>query len=387
MEVKTLFSRNEQGTRHATWLELFYDLAFVVALTEISRRATGNLTMMGLFQSVFLFLPVVWAWMGHTFYSTRFDTDDYLHRILTLLQMLFALGLALTVHGALEELSVGFGLSYLSVRLILLALYTRARLRIPEVHGITTLYLSGFTLGVLIWTASFFVSPPLRFALWGISLAADLITPWLGIRLLSQNPVDTRHLPERFGLFTIVLLGEHFLTSTNVLDNIVWSPLDILTAVASFCLVALMWWLYFLYLQEWEGNRCIRGGQPFAYLHLLLWMGMLGNIISVEYLLPRGGDDIPLIVRGMLFGSVALWLFILAALDHTLRDSEKRRAQLSLGVAGLTLLLGFLMVQAPGFACVLSLITILFFHVSAQERWIHGRTQSMDVKVKANPAQ
>ena len=82
--------RKEEKERRATWLELFYDLVFVAVVSQLAENLDHNISLIGLLSFVALFVPVWFAWIGATFFATRFGTDDLAHRILTLLQMMAA---------------------------------------------------------------------------------------------------------------------------------------------------------------------------------------------------------------------------------------------------------------------------------------------------------
>ena len=103
--------------------------------------------------------------------------------------------------------SAGFAAAYSVVRLILVAQYARAR-TVPAARRLATHYLTGHGSAALLWLASAIVPAPERFAVWAIAFAIDLGTPWLAVRHNVEVPPDASHLPERFGLFTLILLGE-----------------------------------------------------------------------------------------------------------------------------------------------------------------------------------
>lgn len=107
---------NNNTQRHATWLELFYDLVFVVVISQLAHNLDLDFSLFGFIGFLALFVPVWWSWTGAAFYATRFDTDDLGHRFLTLLQMIGAAALAVNVSDGLGKDSAGFALSYAAFR-------------------------------------------------------------------------------------------------------------------------------------------------------------------------------------------------------------------------------------------------------------------------------
>ncbi|MEI1375203.1 MAG: low temperature requirement protein A [Nostoc sp.] len=103
--------------RRATWLELFYDLVFVVAVSQLAHNLNEDISLSGLFGFVVLFIPVWWSWIGTTFYANRFDSDDVGHRLLIGIQMLTAAAMAINIHHGLGESSLVLLFPILSVGL------------------------------------------------------------------------------------------------------------------------------------------------------------------------------------------------------------------------------------------------------------------------------
>jgi low temperature requirement protein LtrA len=235
-------------TRHATWLELFYDLVFVVVIFQLADNLEEDFSLYGFLGFLALFVPVWWSWTGAAFYATRFDTDDLGHRILILLQMVGAAALAVNVSDGLGNGSAGFALSYASIRIILVLEYVRTG-RSKSFSSATPLirrYTRGFLCAAILWIISAFIPPPFRFILWGIGLAIDFATPITAGKLQSQFfAPHISHLPERMGLFTIIVLGESVL---EVVAGVSGTKFDIY----SMSMLALglsipfsLWWLYF----------------------------------------------------------------------------------------------------------------------------------------------
>ena len=124
--------------------------------------------------------------------------------------------MAVSVPDGLGKNSIWFALSYAVTRTILVIEYLRTRRHVPEVHQLTTRHSIGFSIAAGIWLASAFVPPPIRFIFWIIGLGVDIGTPLLFTRQLSvQFAPHVQHLPERFGSFTIIVLGISILGVVN----------------------------------------------------------------------------------------------------------------------------------------------------------------------------
>ena len=114
---------NIEKERHASWLENFYDLIVAIVVFQLSSILNHNVSISGFLAFIALFIPVLWSWMGVTFYNTRFETDDLGHRLLTLLQMAQLAFMAVCVSDGFGKYSSGFALSYAAIRAILVIQY------------------------------------------------------------------------------------------------------------------------------------------------------------------------------------------------------------------------------------------------------------------------
>jgi hypothetical protein len=201
-------SANSAAGRRATWLELFFDLIFVAAVAQVGAPLHANYSFVALARYAFLFFLIWWAWLGHTLYSTRFDTDDSVQRVLTLVQMFTVTVMAANASEALNSRSAaGFGAAYAVMRIILVLQYVRAR-RVERSKRLTNYYAAGFGLAALLWLVAAFLNAPERFWIWGAALAVEIATPIFCADHDHELPPHPEHLPERFGLFTIILMGE-----------------------------------------------------------------------------------------------------------------------------------------------------------------------------------
>jgi low temperature requirement protein LtrA len=278
--------------RHATWLELFFDLVFVVAVAELGQSLTGDPTLHGFFAYLGLFVPVIWAWEGFTFYANRFDTDDLTYRVLILLAMFAVAALATNTPEAIDTGGRAFAVSYVFVRLVLLALYARAIRYVPEARPLSVLYFRVFTAGTLIWIVSIAVPPPGRWWLWAFALVLELAAPFVAWGRLPRAAVDPRHLPERFGLFTIIVLGESVLSVVLGVADTTWEVDSGFTAAGGFVIAAALWWIYFDFLDESVVRRGRISGLVFTYAHfpVLIGIATVGVGVKLE-ILAAGGEE------------------------------------------------------------------------------------------------
>jgi len=194
--------------RSATWLELFYDLVFVVAVAALGHRLLVDHSLQGVVVFAALFVPLWWSWASYTFYADRYDTDDLGQRLLAVAQMVAIALMAASMSGGETDSTTAFAVWYLSARTVLLLMYLRAYRHVEATRNLVGGYLRGFTLGAIPWALSIWVPEPWRYVLWGLGLAIDFATPWILRRAQANAPLSPSHLPERFGLFTILVLGE-----------------------------------------------------------------------------------------------------------------------------------------------------------------------------------
>ena len=289
--LRTVVSTDSED-RRATWLELFFDLVFVAAVGQLANALAAEPTAVRFFEFVGVFVPVWWMWTGFTFYANRFDTDDLVYRLLTLLAMFGVAILATTVPGVFEGATVGFPIAYVGVRLVLLALYARASRHVPEARAVAGTFLLAFGTAALIWTASVFTPAPWCYVLWGVALTVELVSPFRAWRLLRTAPIHPRHIPERFGLLTLIVLGESVLAVVLAVSKVSWVTGSTVAATAGFLVASSLWWIYFEFLDEGVvTSRGIVGGLTYTYMHFFVVAGLAALGAGVKLaILAAGGD-------------------------------------------------------------------------------------------------
>jgi low temperature requirement protein LtrA len=241
-----------EAHRASSPLELLFDLTFVVAIAQIASELAHSieeghaLTQLGPFLMVLF--AIWWAWMNFTWFASAYDTDDVPYRLMTLLQMGGVLVLAAGVPTAFSDqdfLAVTIG--YLIMRIGLVGQWLRAAIQHEEGRTTALRYAIGITVVQGIWFARLAI-PEVPWWTFVIAAALDLaVPPWA--ERTGTTAWHPHHIAERYGLFTIILLGESVLASTAgvqaaVADDI---PPNLITiAVCGLIILFGLWWIYFL---------------------------------------------------------------------------------------------------------------------------------------------
>lgn len=369
-----LRTRDEEE-HSATWTELFYDLVFVVAVSRLVGRLLEAPGAGGVFEFALLFTILWWAWASFTFYANRYDTDDVIQRLLALGQMIAVAGMAASIgrgdqsFGAISQL---FAASYASARLALVLMYWRAWRNVPETRTLVRGYLLGFTLEVVLWAASVVLPVPLRYVLWALGLGVSFATPWLMRREQARVPLSVSHLPERFGLFTILVLGESIAAAVTGVEHEDWALPATVVGIAGVVTAASVWWVYFDNLEGAvvrRDERRTRDWRPTAwiYAHLPLTLAIaLAGAGTEELIVAANGHDFAPIHWWLAAGGVATAYLAMAVLLVSStgvageRDFDRRAVLRVLG-AGMALAAGLLAepLGPMSFALGLAAVTVL----------------------------
>ena len=270
-------AETEREERHATWFELFFDLVFVVAVGQLSSMLAADASAGGFVRFVALFVPVWWAWVVYVTYADRFDTDDPFYRVLVMLGMLAAVAMAVSLPRALDAAwaaAAPFAVAYVGVRLVPLGLYVRAGASVAVGRELAWAYATVTLPAAGLWLAGLAVPLPWRYAVWALAATLELANPFLRRRVVARTPVAVSHLAERFGGFTIIVLGEAVLSVGTTLGATTWQLATALLAGAAFCVVAAQWWLYFDFMDAQPLRRGFIRREAFIYGHLPLVVGI-----------------------------------------------------------------------------------------------------------------
>jgi low temperature requirement protein LtrA len=277
-----------ESERHASWLELFFDLVLVVAIAQLAHLFVHHPDWHGAALAGGLYLAVFLAWQGFSFYADRFDTDDLPFRVATFVQMLALLALAVQIPDVAKGSYAGFAIAFAVFRGILVALYVRAYRHAAEARPLIGRYGSVYAFSVALWLVSAALPASWSPVIWAAAILLDLSMPPLNTRLHRNIPVDPAHVPERFGLFSLIVLGELVVSVASGTMEATWSPGVVAVAVAGFGVAACLWWVYFERLTGQELRHAARPIVTFAYAHLPLLAALMFIAAGVSLLV--GGD-------------------------------------------------------------------------------------------------
>ena len=363
--------------RTASRLELFFDLAFVLVVAKLAGGLRADLSLHGLLVFAGLFGTVWWSWAGTTLYANRFDHDDVVYRLYKLIGMAAVIGLAASATEATGHLRGAFTGCQVVLRLILLLQYSRAYRHVPEARPIVRLYLGGTAGGALLWAVSLFVPARVAFLLWGAAIAGEVLVPLLATRARVSVPLHLEHLPERFALFVILVLGESVAGVAHGIVTARWSGSALVVAALTFVLTAALWWSYFdlagarakqlLIEAGGERSRHQHDVYVFGQLPLTLALGAVGSGVQLAVQQSMTGEA-PLGTRVLLAGGVAGYLAAASLTNSGMSQRSRRGWWWPLCAAGIAVL--DVAVELPPLAVVgaLDVLLVLVVLLGSAER-------------------
>jgi low temperature requirement protein LtrA len=191
--------------------------------------------------------------------------------------------LASTVPDAFHGGQNSFVVAYVSVRLILIVLYVRVYRDVEIARPVAGWFILMFGIAVVDWLISLALPVPWKYLFWALALLFEHIAPIRVWRLLRGFPVHPRHIPERFGLFIIIVLGEGVIGVVLGTAEVSWTLLSGTVAFAGFLTGAAIWWLYFDFLDAASVvTRNVRSGITFVYAHYFVAAGIAALGVGVK---------------------------------------------------------------------------------------------------------
>lgn len=316
--------------RQVSFLELFYDLVYVVLIAELTHALAAHIDPRHIAEFSFLFIITWWAWINGTAYHDLHGNNDIRTRIFTFLQMFTVAAMAVFAHDALGETSAGFALSYAGFQLILTFLWWRTGVHDPDHRPLSRPYALAFLITTLLFVASVFVEPPDRFAIWVVAISISVALPLYMLRLGRNTPAvqaqmelsmtATASLVERFGLFTIIVLGEVIVGVVQGVagyHDLTWQAGGI--SALGMMIAFGIWWLYFDFVSHRIPRRGTLWGYLWSYAHLPVTAGIAMVGAAIVNVVDHASDPLPVEVRWLLAGAIGMVLVGIALMIRSLQ--------------------------------------------------------------------
>ncbi|MCW2886084.1 MAG: hypothetical protein JWL58_2946 [Streptosporangiaceae bacterium] len=345
--------------KRVTWAELFFDLVFVFAVTEVSALLHHDHSWAGAGRALVIFVPMYWAWVGTSVLADTRDVDNPVDRLGIFAIGLCSLFMALATPGVYGSRALLFGASYFAARILLAVLVFRDRRPV-----LSPVSVSLFVSGPLLLIGGF-LHGPARVTVWAIAAFCDLATPALTRRWLLRVRFHPEHLPERFGLLLIIALGE----SIVAIGGPAAAAEDLAGAVvaavaAAFVLACALWWVYFAFAAdavrhalETSAVRADVVRRVLSYGHLSFIAAIIAVAVGMAEAVAHPGERLHGGVAGLLFGGCALYL---ATFGYTRWQMFRKWSTTRLCAAGIVLaLLPFAhLATALGALCALAVVAV-----------------------------
>jgi len=339
----------EEEHRASTPLELLFDLCFVVAVAqaaaELHHKLTAGHVGSGLLAYVMVFFAIWWAWMNFSWFASAYDTDDVLYRLLTLVQIVGVLILAAGVPRAFEhdDFTV-IVIGYVVMRAAMIVQWLRAAREFPDGRSAALRYAIGIAICQLAWIGRLPLSAPWSGISFAILVLAELAVPvWAEYhgRPTSWNP---EHINERYGLFTLIVLGECVSAATVAIQSASTdhglSAALLVLAGGGLLLVFGLWWSYFKH----DATEGLRGSLTqsilWGYGHYLIFASLAGLGAGLEVAVERIGHGAELSTVGAAFTvaiPVALFLVVAGPLHAMMAPGTGLSQWYVVGAAALAL--------------------------------------------------
>jgi low temperature requirement protein LtrA len=303
-----------QREHRVTPLELFFDLVFVYAITQVTQLMSHDPTWRGVGRGLLVLAVLWWAWTGYAWLTNTLEPEKGRVRAGMFGAMAAMLVVALAVPHAFGADAVLFGVAYLIVRLLHLLLYAIAGKRDPDLLGAVLRFTPSATVAPAIILVGGFVHGPTQVALWIVALAVDYLGALIGRG--AGWRVSPAHFAERHGLIVMIALGESIIAIGVGSRGVSLTPGIISAAVLGIVTIAALWWAYFdvmavlaqRQLSETSGATQARLARDYySYLHLPMIAGIVLFALGLKRTIEQVDEPLAMIPAIALCGGLSLY--------------------------------------------------------------------------------
>jgi low temperature requirement protein LtrA len=382
-----------QREQRVTPLELFFDLVFVYAITQVTLLMSDDPTWRGAGRGLLVLAALWWAWSGYAWLTNALEPEEGSVRAGMFGAMAAMLVVALAVPGAFGDDAVLFAVAYLIVRLLQVLLFGIAGKRDPDLLEALIRWLPAATLAPVIIVVAAFVGGQAQVALWIVALGVDYLGALIGRgRGLRVYPA---HFAERHGLIVIIALGESIVAIGIGAAGVSLTPSIVAAAVLGIAAIAALWWAYFdVYAVGAERQLSAARGalrarlarDVYSYLHLPMIAGIVLFALGLKKTIEQVDEPLATVPAVALCGGLSLYFLTHVAvrvrLVHALRRTTTQRpgwigpGRLVTAIATLALLPAALELSA---LTALALVTAVCWALIAYDV-IHYRLERVEVR-------
>ncbi|MCG7216291.1 low temperature requirement protein A [Paenibacillus mucilaginosus] len=318
-----LRSRGNSDSGKVSFIELFFDLIFVFAVTQLSHSFLEEMSMHGAVQLVLLTMAVWWVWIFTAWVINWLNPETLPVRLMLIGLMLLGLILSASIPEAFESRGLYFAAAYVLFQVgrtaFAIGMIHKGlqELRVNFVRILLWMCVSG-----IFWITGAFAEDSYRLALWAVALLVEYAAPSLGfwVPLLGRTPtsvwdVEGSHMAERCGLFIIIALGESILLMGVTFAESAWTLPTAAAFAAAFIVTVALWWIYFDATSKTGHHLIAHSADPgrlarsaYTYTHLLLVAGIILTAVAGELLLAHPLEHPGPIAAAMMLGGPALFL-------------------------------------------------------------------------------
>ena len=328
----------EEPHRVATVLELFFDLVFVVAIAQaavgLEHAYVEHHVATGIVYYAIVFFAIWWAWMNFTWFASAYDVDDVPYRLLTLLQMAGALTMAAGIGDAMTEHHYTVMVSgYVIMRIAMITQWLRAAACDPQRRTTALRYAGGIAVAQVCWVGWLWIPAKLQIPFFVVFALVELAVPAVA-EFRVNTPWHPHHIAERYGLLTIIVLGESILATTMSVQTARTEGgggLELyLLAGAGLAIVFSMWWIYFDQPAP-DLLTSLAKALKWGYGHLVIFAAVaaVGAGLQLAVVVHSGEAEVPAALEGYAL-AVPVAVYLLGV--GVLQIFPRRRVPLTVAV-------------------------------------------------------
>lgn len=324
LPVVRLFRSREPGADRVAFIELFFDLVFVFAVTQLSHHLIEHVTFRGALETLVMLVAVWWVWIYTTWVTNWMNPEKGPVRWMLIALMLAGLVLSTAIPYAFDDRGLQFALAYLVMQVgrTVFVVVSYRLIGEPEAALNLTRITIWFVYSAPFWIAGALIGGDLQLVLWSIALAVELSAPavryWVpGIK---ASPIESwqvagGHMSERAGLFMILALGESIIVTGTLFSRSEITTSTVLALLAAFVGTILFWLLYFSHGAE-HGTRFISASEQsgriarltYTYLHMVLVGGVVLLAVGDDLVLAHPDDPLDAATNAIVVAAAALYL-------------------------------------------------------------------------------